>query len=98
MDIVFDYRRLRGKIREVYDTERAFAKALKIGRVSLSHRLNNKLEFTAKEIYSSCTLLAIPLSEIPSYFFTERVQKCEHSTSSLEQVISPQSNPASVCQ
>lgn len=80
MDIVFDFRRLRGKIREVYGTERAFAKALKIGRVSLSHRINNKLEFTAKEIYSSCTLLSIPLSEIPSYFFVEQVQKSEHAT------------------
>ena len=80
MDIVFDYRRLRGKIREVYGTEIAFAKALKIGRVSLSHRINNKLEFTAREIYFSCVLLSIPLSEIPAYFFTEKVQKREHST------------------
>lgn len=77
MNVVFDYSRLRGKIKEVYGTEAAFAQALKIGRVSLSHRLNNKLEFTTKEIYSSCALLSIPSSDIHTYFFVEKVQKHE---------------------
>ena len=69
MDIVFDYSRLRGKIKEVYGTESAFAQALRMGRVSLSHRLNNNLEFSSKEILSSCNLLSIPSTEIPAYFF-----------------------------
>ena len=42
----FDYAKLRGKIKEVYRTQDEFAKALGIGRVSLSQRLNNTLDFS----------------------------------------------------
>lgn len=73
----FDYCHLRGKIREVYGTEAAFAKALGMGRVSLSQRLNNNLEFSANEIRESCALLGITSAEIPKYFFAEKVQKHE---------------------
>lgn len=44
--MVFNYSKLRGKIREVYGTESAFAVALGMGRVSLSQRLNNAAEFS----------------------------------------------------
>ena len=73
----FDYSRLRGKIREVFDTEAAFAKAMEMGRVSLSQRLNNVLEFSSSEILKSCSLLGISSVEIPQYFFAEKVQKRE---------------------
>lgn len=73
----FDYSRLRGKIREVFGTEANFAKALGMGRVSLSQRLNNTLEFSATEIRKSCSLLGISSAEIPAYFFAEKVQKHE---------------------
>lgn len=73
----FDYSRLRGKIREVFSTEASFASALGMGRVSLSQRLNNNLEFSATEIRKSCSLLGITSAEIPEYFFAEKVQKHE---------------------
>lgn len=73
----FDYSKLRGKIREVFGTEAAFATALEMGRVSLSKRLNNDLEFSSPEILKSCSLLGISSSDIPQYFFTEKVQKHE---------------------
>lgn len=73
----FDYSRLRGKIREVFGTEAAFAKELGIGRVSLSQRLNNALEFSSAEILKACALLGVSSSEIPLYFFAEKVQKHE---------------------
>lgn len=47
--MAWDYRMLRGKIREVCETQDNFADKLGIGRVSLSHRLNNKLEFSQDE-------------------------------------------------
>lgn len=75
--MVFNYSKLRGKIREVYGTESAFAVALGIGRVSLSQRLNNAAEFSRQEILQSCQLLEIPSSEIPDYFFAQEVQKHE---------------------
>lgn len=74
----FDYRKLRGKIREVYETQDKFAEKLGIGRVSLSQRLNNILEFSQKEILLACKLLKIPIEECYQYFFNLKVQKHEH--------------------
>lgn len=69
----FDYRRLRGKIRECFETEANFAYALGIGRTSLSQRLNNHLQFTCDEVRRACNLLNISVEEIPAYFFAEKV-------------------------
>ena len=66
----WDYRKLRGKIREVCGTQDEFAKRIGIGRVSLSQRLNNQLEFSQDEIFKTCEILSIDNEEITSYFFT----------------------------
>lgn len=75
--IIFDYSKLRGKIREVFTNESDFAEALGIGRVSLSKRLNNALDFSGTEIYHSCNLLGIKKDEVSEYFFTQKVQEHE---------------------
>ena len=54
---MWDYSKLRGKIREVCGTQDAFASELGIGRVSLSQRLNNQLEFSQDEIFKCCDIL-----------------------------------------
>lgn len=69
----WDYRKLRGKIKEVCGTQDAFAEQLGIGRVSLSQRLNNTLEFTQAEIYKACEILGIPLVDLNLFFFTKIV-------------------------
>lgn len=71
--MVFRYQKLRGKIKEVCGTQDCFAKKLGIGRVSLSQRLNNQLEFSQSEIQSSCRILKLSKSDIPLYFFDEEV-------------------------
>ena len=73
----FDYCELRKLIREKYGTQKIFAANLGICRTSLSHRLNNTLQFSQKEIEESCALLSIPKNEIPTYFFSPKVQKQE---------------------
>lgn len=65
----YNYNKLLGKIKELYGTQERFAKELGIGRVSLSQRLNNKLEFTQNEILLGCRLLDISKDDIPIYFF-----------------------------
>ena len=75
--MAFDYSKLRGKIKEVYGTQDNFATKLGIGRVSLSQRLNNFLDFSQEEINKSCEILGIKKEEIPIYFFTPKVQKHE---------------------
>lgn len=74
---MFEYSALTQLIKFKYGTQDAFAKALNIGRVSLSHRLNNKLEFTQEEIVRAADLLGISKKSIPEYFFSEKVQKHE---------------------
>ncbi len=68
-----DYSKLRGKIKEVFGTQDAFAEAINIGRVSLSQRLTGKLDFTQNEINSACDVLGLNKSDIPIYFFAEKV-------------------------
>lgn len=69
----WNYQRLRGKIKEVCGTQDVFASRLGLGRVSLSQRLNNQLEFTQEEIYKSCDILGIRLDEIPEFYFCPKV-------------------------
>lgn len=71
--MIWDYRILRGKIREVCGTQDVFADRLGIGRVSLSQRLNNRLEFSQDEIFKACNILGISQKEIPIYFFNQKV-------------------------
>lgn len=65
-----DYRRIRGKITELYGTQMAFAKALGMSYTALNQRLSGKLEWKTQEIVLACKMLGIPLSEVYLYFFT----------------------------
>lgn len=69
----FNYSKLRGKIRETFTTEAEFAKAIGIGRTSLSQRLNGKLEFSQREINESIRVLQLSEKDIPFYFFSPKV-------------------------
>ncbi|MDD3185263.1 MAG: DUF739 family protein [Anaerostipes sp.] len=75
--IEFDYSKLKGKIKEIFGTQDNFANALNMGRVSLSQRLNNSLEFSQQEMLNSCRVLHIKIIDIPEYFFKEKVHKHE---------------------
>ena len=63
-------RKLRGRIRECYETQEAFAKALNMSPATLSKKLMGKTEWDRQEIEEACTLLCIPPEEIHAYFFT----------------------------
>ena len=67
--IQYKYNKLLGRIKEIYGTQEKFAEALGIGRVSLSQRLNNKLDFSQTEMLKSCQLLDIQTDKIAIYFF-----------------------------
>lgn len=79
-DIIFDFSKLRGRIKEIYGTQTAFAVAMLMNEATLSNKLNNNVEFSPKEIYRACLLLCIDLEkELKPYFFTPKVQKTEIS-------------------
>ena len=71
----FKYNKLLGKIKEIYGTQEEFAMALGIGRVSLSQRLNNQLDFSQSEVYRSIRLLGIPKDKVCLYFFQSNTEK-----------------------
>lgn len=74
---MFDYSKVRGKIREVFGTQESFAKSMGISSTTISDKLNNKTEWTQKEIDKAIELLNISKDQIPTYFFTEKVQVLE---------------------
>ena len=67
----FKNNKLRGKIREVFGSEKKFAKALGISYNTLSGKINNKYEWKQQEIYKASKILNIPVEEIHAYFFEE---------------------------
>ena len=68
---MFNYSKLKGRIKEVCQTQETFSKKLGMSEATLSARLNNKTEFTQSEIMNSQMILKFDKMESPLYFFTE---------------------------
>lgn len=72
-NVTFNYSKLKGRIIEKYRTQGEFAKAVKMSDRSMSLKLNNGIGLSQNDIVLWCQLLDISSSEIPVYFFTEKV-------------------------
>lgn len=72
------YSKLRGKIREVFGTQKAFAEAMEMDVATLSAKLNGRSEWSRCEMEKACILLAIPMGEMHLYFFCPK--SCENAT------------------
>ena len=71
--IEFDYSALEGRIKQYYDTQDKFANEIPMGRATLNLKLNNKVDFTSKNIKRISELLNIYTEEIGTIFFKEKV-------------------------
>lgn len=69
------YAKLRGKIREVFGTQEAFAEAMEMDKSTVSLKLNGKYEWNRLEIEKACEALGIPFEEVCAYFFAVKVGK-----------------------
>ena len=69
----FDYKMLKLKIKEVFDTQEAFAEAMGMSYTILNQRLNNAVQWKTIEIAKACDLLGVPLSDAHLYFFNQKV-------------------------
>ena len=69
---LFDYSRLRGRIRMYFSTQAAFAEAISMSESSLSKKLNGWTEWDAGEIRRTREVLEIPEAEIHLYFFCSK--------------------------
>lgn len=69
----FDYRKLKGRIVEKFDSVSNFAKHLGVAVQTVSAKLNNDLSITKKDIIEWSEKLEIPVDEIGVYFFVLKV-------------------------
>lgn len=69
----YDYSRLKGKIKEKYNTQADFANALGMGISTLNLKLNNKAEWSQEEMTATLGLLGEEMNMVDSYFFTHQV-------------------------
>lgn len=70
-----DYKRLKLKIKEIFDTQEAFGEAMNMSKTALNQRLNGKVAWKGEEIAKACDLLGVDLADAYLYFFTPKVQK-----------------------
>ena len=72
--IIYDYRKLNGRIVEICDTQAVFAEKMGLSERTISLKLNNKIAWKQSEIQKAVEILGIPDDEIQYYFFTKEVQ------------------------
>ncbi len=74
--MIYNFNKLRGRIKEKLKSEANFAEKIGISQVSLSSKFNNKSDFTASEISKACDedVLDISINEIGQYFFTKELE------------------------
>lgn len=70
---MFDYSKLKGKIKEKGFTQEDIAHHINKDKSTISLKLNNQSLFVQDEISEIVKLLEIPGKEIKEYFFTEIV-------------------------
>lgn len=71
----YDYRKLRGRIKEKFGTQSEFSKKLGLSEVSVSNKLNNIVDWGQEEMENAISILEIPNTDIHTYFFTHEVEK-----------------------
>ena len=73
---MFDYNKLRGRIKEKIGSESKFAEMLDISSATLSYKLNGNSDFTTREIFKACQkqVLDIEPQLIGLYFFTPKLE------------------------
>lgn len=72
--MAFDYRKLKGRIVEIFGSQTVFARQMKWSERTLSLKLNGKVFWKQPEICRAIELLKLHEEEIPAYFFDEIVQ------------------------
>lgn len=72
--VVFDYSKLKGRIKEKCNSQKVFADQLGVTPGTLSAKLRGYTWFSQEEIFLTAGILDIDLECIDQYFFAARVQ------------------------
>ena len=65
------FAKLRGRIVEIFGSQRRFAEEVGKSEVTIVSKLSGKMSFTMADVQEWSRLLQIPLEEIGAYFFNE---------------------------
>lgn len=63
------FRKLQGKIKEVFETQGTFASAMGLSETTITAKLKGRIDWKRAEMRKACELLGIPIEEIHEYFF-----------------------------
>lgn len=63
--------KLKGRIVELYGSQRAFSDKIGLTEQSITAKLNGRSQFSQADIIKWCTALEIEKDEVADYFFTE---------------------------
>lgn len=75
--MTFDYSKLKGRIKEIYDKYENLIPQISMSEATLSRKLNGKSYFDSQEILELSEALEIPDEERDLYFFKVKVRKSE---------------------
>lgn len=67
--MAYEYKKLKGRITELFGTRQKFAEKLCLSSTSLSLKLNGKTSFSQSDITMWSEILGITPDEYGSYFF-----------------------------
>lgn len=68
----YDYRKLSGKITEVFGSQRKYAQFMGWAERTASEKLNSHTDYKQSEILKTIDALGLDLSDIPVYFFSRK--------------------------
>lgn len=77
--MAYDYRKLKGRIIEIFGTQQSFAKAMDWSERTLSLKMNGLRSWKQTDICKAVKLLELTENDIPLYFFATNVQKVEQA-------------------
>lgn len=72
----YNYGKLLQRIKDVYETQKNFAKKMGLSEHSISRKLNNEMPWSQKDMLKASEVLEFEngTASIPEYFFTLKVQ------------------------
>ena len=71
----YSYSKLRGRIVEMYGSQREFSKAVNLSEQSITAKLNSRSDFSQDDIIQWSNVLQIGLVDIGPYFFNQELSK-----------------------
>lgn len=75
----YDYRKLRGRIKEKFGTQAEFSKRLGISEVSVSNKLNNVVDWGQEEMEHAISVLDFQNRIFMLIFLLTKLRKTQHN-------------------